>query len=347
MRVVVPSGRNFILCTGRDKLPCKEIICSREDKISRQFDYLDDLEAFLAVADHESFTAGAVALSTTPSVLSRAVTRLENRLGTQLLRRTTRRVTLTEAGRGYLEQARAAFTLLGDAEREIQGQADALKGRIRMSVPTTWGHYRVPALLARFTRQYPNVKVELNITNRSVDLVAEGFDLAIRLGEFPDSGLVARKLADESLCLVAAPAYLQRAGTPLTVEALRDHACLPFILPRSGRIAPWVFRDGDTDIEWTAPSTVEVSDDVLGVVSLAAVGIGIGQSYDFIVRDYLADGRLVEVLPHLRGRTRPFSVVYAPHRRQSGATRAMIEVLTSGLEAGDADQKKTAPRRSR
>ena len=282
------------------------------------------------MAERESFTAGAVALATTASVLSRAVTRLENRLGAQLLRRTTRRVTLTEAGRRYLDQARTAFALLGDAERDIQGQANALTGRVRMSVPTTWGHHRVPALLARFARQYPQVKVELNITNRSVDLVAEGFDLVIRLGDLPDSGLAARKLADETLCLVASPAYLARAGTPLTLDNLRAHVCLPFILPRTGRIAPWVFRDGGADVEWTAPATIEVSDDVLGVVSLAAAGIGIGQSYDFIVREHVAAGRLVEVLPHLRGRSRPFSVVYAPHRRQSAATRAMIDILVAG-----------------
>jgi DNA-binding transcriptional LysR family regulator len=268
-------------------------------------------------------------LSTTASVLSRAVTRLENRLGTQLLRRTTRRVGLTPAGRQYLDGARAAFTLLGEAEREIQGQAGALTGRIRMSVPTTYGHYRVPGLLARFAQQYPQVRIELNITNRSVDLIAEGFDLAIRLGDLPDSGLVARKLTDEALCLVASPAYLQRAGTPRTLEDLGGHACLPFILPRTGRVAPWVFRDGERDVEWLAPATIEVSDDVLGVVSLALAGIGIGQSYDFIVREHLAAGRLVELLPDLRGRTRPFSVVYAPHRRQSGAIRAMIDILTS------------------
>lgn len=327
---------NFIPHPKRDKLALTQSICSREDKISRQFDYLDDLEAFLAVADHGSFTAGAVALSTTASVLSRAVTRLEHRLGGQLLRRSTRKVTLTEAGRQYLEQARAAFTLLGDAEREIQGQADAMTGRVRMSVPTTWGHHRLPALLARFTRAYPQVRVELNITNRSVDLVAEGFDLAVRLGHLPDSGLVARKLADEPLCLVASPDYLRRAGTPHTVEALRGHACLPFILPRTGRIAPWVFRDGGQDLEWTAPSTIAVSDDVLGVVSLAVAGIGIAQSYDFIVAPHLESGRLVELLPQLRGRSRPFSVVYAPHRRQSAATRALIAILTGADGAGPA-----------
>jgi DNA-binding transcriptional LysR family regulator len=297
--------------------------------MSRRFDYLDDVEAFLAVTEHGSFTAGAVALSTTPSVLSRAVTRLEARLGNQLLRRTTRRIGLTEAGRLYLEQARAAFTLLGDAEREIQGQEGELTGRVRLSVPTTYGHHRLPPLLADFARQYPGVQVELNITNRNVDLVSEGFDLAIRLGYFADSGLVARKLEDAALCLVASPAYLRRAGTPRTLDDLAQHACLPFVMPSTGRIAPWVFRDDEREIDWVPPSSIAISEDVLGVVSLADQGMGVCQSYDFIVQGHIARGRLVELLPHLRGRTRPFSVVYSPHRRQSAAARAMIDLLTS------------------
>lgn len=282
------------------------------------------------MAEHASFTAGAVLLGSTPSVLSRAVTRLENRIGAQLLRRTTRRVALTDTGRQYLEQARAAFALLGDAEREARGAANGLTGRLRLSVPTTWGHYRAPALVTRFRRLHPGVSVEMNITNRNVDLVAEGFDLAVRLGEFAASGLVARKLADEPLCLVAAPDYLERMGAPQGLAALEAHTCLPFVLPSTGRIAPWVFRDQGADIEWTAPSALAVSDDVLGVVSLAVAGAGIAQTYDFIVRDRIDRGDLVELLPQLRGRSRPFSVVYAPHRRQAAATRALIAMLVSG-----------------
>jgi DNA-binding transcriptional LysR family regulator len=194
-------------------------------------------------------------------------------------------------------------------------------------VPTTYGHYRLPPLLARFAQQYPQVRVELNITNRNVDLVAEGFDLVIRLGDLPDSGLVARKLEDAALLLVASPGYLNRAGTPKTLEELERHMCLPFVMPRTGRLAPWVFRDGERDVDWLPSSSIEISDDVLGVVSLAEQGIGICQSYEFIVHDRMENGRLVEILPHLRGRSRPFSVVYAPHRRQSPATRAMIELL--------------------
>ncbi|MEP8943807.1 LysR family transcriptional regulator [Enterobacter ludwigii] len=297
--------------------------------MSRKFDYLGDVEVFIAVVEHGSFTAAAVALSTTPSVLSRAVSRLETRLGRQLLQRTTRRVGLTEAGRVYLEQARSAFSLLDEAERNGQGQEGDLTGRVRMSVPTTYGHYRLPPLLAQFSQHYPRVQVDLNITNRNVDLIAEGFDLAIRLGQMPDSGLVARKLEDAALLLVASPAYLHRMGTPQTLDDLHRHMCLPFILPRTGRIAPWVFREDERDVDWLPASTIETSDDVLGVVSLAEHGMGICQSYEFIVRDRIQRGQLVEVLPHLRGRSRPFSVIFAPHRRQSAATRAMIDLLTT------------------
>ncbi|MBG0635021.1 LysR family transcriptional regulator [Enterobacter ludwigii] len=297
--------------------------------MSRKFDYLGDVEVFIAVVEHGSFTAAAVALSTTPSVLSRAVSRLETRLGRQLLQRTTRRVGLTEAGRVYLEQARSAFSLLDEAERDGQGQEGDLTGRVRMSVPTTYGHYRLPPLLARFSQHYPRVQVDLNINNRNVDLIAEGFDLAIRLGQMPDSGLVARKLEDAALLLVASPAYLHRMGTPQTLDDLHRHMCLPFILPRTGRIAPWVFREDERDVDWLPASTIETSDDVLGVVSLAEHGMGICQSYEFIVQDRIQRGQLVEVLPHLRGRSRPFSVIFAPHRRQSAATRAMIDLLTT------------------
>ena len=295
--------------------------------MSRRFDHLGDVEAFIAVVEHGSLTAGAVALSTTPSVISRAIARLEARLGSQLLRRTTRRIGLTEAGRLYLEQSRAAFSLIDDAERAIQGQDGELSGRVRLSVPTTYGHYRLPPQLCRFAAQYPRVQVEVNITNRNVDLIAEGFDLAVRLGALPDSGLVARKLEDATLCLVASPAYLARAGTPTRLDDLHAHACVPFVMPSTGRVAPWMFRVEGEDLDWTPPTRLEVSDDVLGVVSLAEHGVGLCQSYDFIVRDRIERGRLVEVLPALRGRSRPFSLIYAPHRRLSAASRALIEVL--------------------
>ncbi|WP_244669722.1 LysR family transcriptional regulator [Kaistia sp. 32K] len=299
--------------------------------VTRRFDHLGDVEVFVTVVEKGSMTEGAIALSTTPSVLSRAISRLEARLGIQLMRRTTRRLSLTDAGRAYLEQARAAFLLIDDAERAIQGTEGApLTGYVRMSVPTTYGHYRLPERIGRFQSAFPEVQIELSITNRNVDLVAEGYDLAIRLGPLPDSGLVARKLEDAALCLVAAPGYLEQAGVPGTIEDLARHQCLPFVMPSTGRCAPWVFRVDGRDVDWTPPARIQVLDDVLGVVSLAENGLGLCQTYDFVVRDRIEQGRLVEVLEPVRGRARSFSVLFAPHRRLSAATRTLIDFLVDG-----------------
>ena len=295
--------------------------------MSRRFDHLGDVETFVTVVEKGSMTAGAVALATTPSVLSRAISRLEARLGVQLLRRTTRRLSLTEEGRLYLEQSRAAFALIDDAERAMQGQDDELTGSVRLSVPTTYAHHRLPALLQPFVLRHPQVRVELNITNRNVDLVAEGYDLAIRMGPLPDSGLVGRKLEDAPMCLLAAPDYIARAGMPDRIGDLARHACLPFVMPSTGRVAPWIFHEDGHDVDWTPHGSFQVSDDVLGVVSLALSGLGICQTYDFIARPLFAQGRAVEVLVPMRGRARPFSVIYAPHRRLSSASRALIDSL--------------------
>lgn len=295
----------------------------------RQFDYLGDVEAFLAIADKGTISAAAVALGTTASVLSRAVARLEARLGVQLMRRTTRRLSVTDAGNAYLEQSRAAFALMADAERSMRDQGGELSGTVRLSAPTTYGHYRLPPLLQSFMAQHPRVMVELSISNRNVDLVQEGYDMAIRQGALPDSGMVARPLEDAQLCLVAAPAYLARAGTPAAIADLADHACLPFTMPSTGKPATWQLRDGGADIDWVPAARMRIADDVLGVVTLAQQGLGICQTYRFIADERLRSGQLVPVLPQHWGRSRPFSLIYPPHRGLSAASRALIDTLTA------------------
>ncbi|WP_394561712.1 LysR family transcriptional regulator [Aquipseudomonas alcaligenes] len=309
--------------------------------MARRFDHLGDVEAFLCVVERGSLSAASVSLGTTPSVISRAVSRLEARLGSQLLRRTTRRLSLTEDGRLYLEQARAAFALIDDAERRIQGGGE-VAGRVRLSAPTTYGHYRLPQMLAQFALAYPQVQVELGISNRNVDLVAEGYDLAIRLGRLPDSGLVGRRLEEARLCLVAAPSYLARVGAPSSLADLERHACLPFIMPSSGKVAPWLFRDGEQELDWHPRGHVQVTDDVLGTVSLAEAGLGICQSYAFILHERIEQGRLVRLLPELEGRSRPFSIIYPPHRQLSPASRALIDFLAHAAQAGGADVESAA-----
>ncbi|QHG72479.1 LysR family transcriptional regulator [Ensifer adhaerens] len=292
----------------------------------RRFDHLADVEAFITVMDKGSMTAGAVALATTPSVLSRAITRLETKLGTQLVRRTTRRISLTDAGRVYLDQVRAAFETIDQVERAIQGDG-VVAGRVRLSAPTTYGHFQLPEKLTRFATRHPSVTVELSIANRNVDLVAEGYDLAIRLGQLPDSGMIGRRLEDAPLRLVASPGYVARRGMPRSVDELAAHTCLPFIMPSSGRPAPWLLRVAGADLDWIPHGPIQVEDDVLGTVSLTEAGLGICQTYDFIARDRLARGSLVELLPEFGGRSRPFSLIYPPHRNLPAATRALIDCL--------------------
>ncbi|MGV7208562.1 LysR family transcriptional regulator [Oxalobacteraceae bacterium A2-2] len=304
--------------------------------MSRKFEHLSDVEVFITVVDKGSMTEGAVALSTTASVVSRAIARLEARLGAQLLRRTTRRLGLTEAGRSYVEQARAAFALIAGAERDIQGRGEgdeAVTGRVRISAPTTYGHYRLMGMLGRYRQRYPGVQLEVSISNRNVDLVADGYDVAIRLGALRDSGLVSRKLEDASLTLVAAPSYLERAGAPASLEQLAGHALLPFVMPSTGRLGSWLLRVEGKVVEWRPQGGARVLDDVLGCVSLAEAGAGICQSYGFVVQDRLRRGLLVEVLPELSGATRPFSMLYAPHRNQPPALRTLIDFITQEARA--------------
>jgi DNA-binding transcriptional LysR family regulator len=294
----------------------------------RQFDYLGDVEAFLAIADKGTISAAAVALGTTASVLSRAVARLEARLGVQLMRRTTRRLSLTDAGKSYLEQSRSAFALMADAERSMRDQGGELSGTVRISAPTTYGHYRLPPLLQVFMEQHPKVVIELSIANRNVDLVQEGYDMAIRQGALPDSGLIARPLEDAQLCLVAAPAYLARAGVPADIASLARHACLSFTMPSTGKPAAWQLRDNGADLDWQPAPRMHIADDVLGVVTMAQQGLGICQTYRFVADERLRSGQLVAVLPGSWGRSKPFSLIYPPHRSLSAASRALIATLT-------------------
>jgi DNA-binding transcriptional LysR family regulator len=297
--------------------------------MARKFDHLSDVEVLLSVVEHGSFSAAAVVLSTTASVLSRAVSRLESRLGAQLLRRTTRSLSLTDAGRRYADEMRAAFARIEQAEQAIRSTTVQLSGMVRMSVPTSYGKQRLPALLAAYARAYPLVALEVDISNRNVDLVAEGFDLANRSGPLPSSSMVARTLEVSPLCLVAAPAYLEASGPLCGLADLARQRCIAFIRPSTGRVIPWHLRDDGRDIDWAPPAGLTVSSDVMGMVWLAEQGMGVALCPRIFAEDSLAAGRLVEILPGLGGRTRTFSVIYPAPRGLSAASRALIEMLAA------------------
>jgi DNA-binding transcriptional LysR family regulator len=301
--------------------------------MTRQFDdiLLGSIELFCSTAELGSFTAAATAAAVTPAAVSRAVSRLEARLNVRLFVRTTRTLHLTEAGREYFEQCRQALHQLIEAERLVTGRQNAPSGLLRISMPTPYAHYRVLPLLPDFTRLYPEVKVEFHISNRNVDFGDEGFDLAIRGRAPADSTMISRKLEDAELVVVATPAYLQQAGTPDVPDALRAHNCIQFALPSTGRNIPWLFREGDEDVEVQTSGLYGCAEDILGAVTLARSGGGLFQTYRFIVEEDLKSGRLVEVMKEHGGRSRPFCLIYPHGRHVAVRVRAFVDFLVERL----------------
>ncbi|WP_457320193.1 LysR substrate-binding domain-containing protein [Roseateles sp. P5_E11] len=284
--------------------------------MNRQFDdlMLGSLELFCAAAELGGFTAAATAAGVTPAAVSRTVARLEERLGVRLFVRTTRQIRLTDAGQAYYEQCRQVLNQLMEAEREVSGRQAAPSGLLRISVPTTYGHHRLLPRLPAFRERYPEIRVDVHVSNRNIDFAAEGYDLAVRVRAPADSTLIARHLEDAELLLVAAPDYLRRRGEPQSLDELAQHDCIQFELPSSGRTIPWLFREGAHDVERQTAGGTSCSDDVLAGVTLARHGAGIFQAYRFTVEEELRQGRLVELLKPFGGRSRPFNLLY-PHQR--------------------------------
>ncbi len=289
--------------------------------------HLGSIELFCLAAEEGSFTAAALVAGVTPAAVSRSIFRLEERLATRLFVRTTRSIRLTENGRAYFEQCRQALTQLVEAEREVMGKQLEPTGELRISVPTTYGHYRILPLLPRFRERYPGVKVDIHLSNRNIDFVAEGYDLAIRVRAQPDSTLIARHLEDARLVVVASPDYLNQIEPPTSLGELDRCDCIQFELPSSGRRITWLFSEHGKDREILAAGNYCCSDDVLGGVTLAKNGAGLFQTYRFIVERDLEDGALVEVLQDFGGRSRPFTLLYPHGRHVPLRLRAFIDFL--------------------
>lgn len=290
-------------------------------------------EVFCAVVETGSFTRAAAALGMTPAAVSKAVARREAALSLSLFRRTTRSVQPTRPGELYYQECKKALQLLEQAERSLSLHQQEPEGRVRISVPTTYGHSRVLPVVAEFSERYPRVLVELNIANDNVDLVSGRFDLAIRMGQVKGSLLIARKLEDASVGVFATPAYLERYGFPQHPAELEKHVCLGFVRPSTGRPMAWGFRDEQgTPFELEPPRLLLCSGDFLGCVGLARQSAGLVQAYHFIVEADLEQGRLVEVLRPYAGRTAPFSLLQPPGRNRALAVQLFVELLVQRSE---------------
>jgi DNA-binding transcriptional LysR family regulator len=289
---------------------------------------LANLEVFCRTFELGSFTRAAVDLGLTPQAASRALGRLEATLDATLFRRTTRSLEPTDAGRAFYGRCRQALDLLATGERELSGSARTERGTVRFSVGTILGHHRILPALAAFTRRHPNIDVVVQIDNRTIDFVRDGFDFAIRLGVIREHTLVARKLGDFALGVYASPAYLAEHPAPQRAADLARHRCIGFVMPGSGRILPWQLASGDV----APPIAVRVQGDVLGTLALARAGGGLVQTYEFAAADDVARGQLVEVLARERGAARRFSIVYPESVVHTPAVKALVAHLLAAAK---------------
>jgi DNA-binding transcriptional LysR family regulator len=303
---------------------------------------LPNLEAFCRTYEAGSFSQAARLLSVTPQATSRSVARLEAALGVTLFRRTTRSLAPTVAGVRYYERCLQALAILWSAEQDLARSGRDLQGRVRVSVPTTYGHSRFLPALGAFRDRYPGLEVEVSISNHNVDFVKSGCDLAIRMGIIKDKTLVARKLGDFGLGVYGSASYLSRHPAPRTPGDLKQHVCIGFRLPSSGRVLPWVLFPGPQSFEPDARYCC--AEDVVGALGMARGGVGLTQMYDMIAHEHVERGALVEVLAEHRGFTRPFSLVYPRGEKPAPAVRAMIDFIVAQRPSGAAARAASQPR---
>ncbi|WP_445680511.1 LysR family transcriptional regulator [Radicibacter daui] len=283
------------------------------------------MEVFARVAALGGISAAARSLRMSPTMATKYLAALEERLGVKLLHRTTRRLTLTEAGRRFLDGAERILAEVEEVEAAASAERVELRGNLRVNAPVSFGTRQIAPLMAGFAEQYPHLRVELGLNDRVIDLTEEGWDLAIRVSQRDNRGLSARLLAPCNLALCAAPAYLARRGAPRTVADLADHECLGYTLsPTLGAREWWFGTKGDIR---TAISGSLIASNGDALMEGAVAGLGIIYQPTFIVGDALRDGRLVALT--LDHPVRVISGVMAlyPERRQTAKVAAFVNFL--------------------
>lgn len=285
----------------------------------------DGIDEFTAVAEQASFSAAAKRLGLSTSAVSREIARLEDRLQTRLLHRTTRRVELTDAGREFLSRCRRLIDERDEALAAIQPDDHAPRGLLRLTCSVSYGERFIAPAVNAFARQYPELRIDLDLDNRLRDLVGDGYDLAIRFGHLTDSRLMARRLASRSLILCASPEYLARRGAPRDLSEITSHDTL------SGTAQQWRFTEAGREISLTPLSRWRCNSGT-AVMDAALQGLGLCQLPDFYVRDALVEGRLVSLLDDQRPPDEGVWAVHPHPRHVPPKVRAMIEWLHDYLD---------------
>lgn len=284
----------------------------------------EGVREFIAVVETDSFTLAAHQLSTSVAQVSRRVSSLEDRLGAKLFYRTTRKVSITEAGSTYYRHCRPAIESLEEAERAISDLQMNPKGYLRMTAPVAFGEKTIMPRVNEYMKIYSQVNIEVLLSNKKIDIIEDGYDLAIRLGVLEDSSLIAKKLTSRILYVCVSPEYLSKYGQPFTLSELADHNCL------LGTLDYWRFEQNGQE------KTIKVKGNYRcnsgpSLLNAALNGLGLVQLPDYYVEDYIKKGELIPVLEGERACNEGVWALYPQNRHLSPKVRTLIDFLDQRL----------------
>lgn len=289
-----------------------------------KINHFGDVLAFVKVADSQSFTQTAEQLGISRSAVGKCITRLEENLSTRLVHRTTRSVRLTEEGRLFYEHAMRILCEVDDAEATLAQRNQTPKGRLRIDLPIALGRLHILPVLQSFLAQWPELGADVSFSDDYKDLVTEGIDIAIRIGGETDSGLIRQVLAPHHFITCASPAYLQKYGTPHSLDDLSHHQKIAFT--HTNCALPWHFRMNGEDRQINAQSNLRLSN-TEAIRDAALAGLGLVQLGAFLVGEDIKSGRLIPVLQELRREEPPICAVYPTRRHVSPKVRMFIEEI--------------------
>ncbi|MBS7807792.1 LysR family transcriptional regulator [Variovorax sp. PCZ-1] len=303
-------------------------------------DKFKEMQSFVAVAESGSFVKAADELETSKAAVSRYVAQLEERLGVRLMNRTTRRLSLTDEGHAFLAHCKETLSLIEDAEEEIQSKRNNATGLVRINAPVSFGILHLAPLWGKFTQLYPQVKLDVTLSDRVVDLVDEGFDIAIRVARLPSSTLISRKLASTSLVVCASPKYLKGKSKPSHPRDLKDHSIISYSYLATGD--EWVFQGPEGEIRVkTQPQIHTNNGDTCRSVALTHQGIIMQPN--FIVSRDIQNGDLVELLPQFKSAELGIYAVYPSRKLVSKRIRVLVDFLVKEFEQINFGAELTSP----
>lgn len=290
-------------------------------------DRVEAMEIFVQVVEKGSFTAAADHLQLHRPVATRAVQSLEQELGIRLLNRTTRKLSVTDEGEDFYQRSVQLLTSIDDTFANYSGANRVSKGRLKVNLAATIAKSIVIPALPEFQRRYPQIEVHLGVTDQPVDIIEEGIDCVVRIGDLQDSSAIAKRLGYVDMATCAARVYIDQHGMPTTLEELRSHKAINFASGRSRRLVDWTFNGNGEETRLKLASAL-VTDNSDALLTCALSGMGIVQGVRPALQPYLDSGRLIEVLPHLPASPKLLSILY-PHRTHlPNKTAAFVEWMS-------------------